>query len=172
MSRPGNIDYHVGRLLVLLRHFAPPGKKLSGLTKMAKLDFLLRYPAFTDRIMLARGLGWTIGSEPTDAELQAVESRMIRHKYGPWDHRYYPLLGALVGLGLAEANSKGRSLEITLTETGLRRAIEIADQDEWVAIDARANLLKRHFDISGSKLKDLIYDELPEVVDRPHQVEI
>lgn len=81
-------DYHIARLLVLLRYFAPYGKKpLSGLTKLAKLDFLLRYPSFTDRLFLSRGVGWPLGAEPSDSEQIAVESRMIRYKYGPWDLR-------------------------------------------------------------------------------------
>ena len=59
-------DYHIGRLLVLLRHFAPPDKRpMQGLTKLAKLDFLLRYPSFTDRLLqTALSLGLLAPSPP------------------------------------------------------------------------------------------------------------
>ena len=112
-------DYHVARLLILLRHFAPEGKKaLVGLTKLAKLDFLLRYPSFTDVLFGSRGVAWPLGAEPTDSERNAVESRMIRYKFGPWDDRYYILLGSLVGMGLASVATKGRALTVGLTEEG------------------------------------------------------
>jgi hypothetical protein len=85
-------------------------KPLEGLTKLAKLDFLMRYPTFTDQLLRGLGADWELGTEPTDSEELAVESRMVRYKYGPWDDRYYPVLGTLVGLGLAAVNKKGRTL--------------------------------------------------------------
>ena len=97
---------------------------------------------------------------------------MIRYKYGPWDDRYYGILGSLVGLGLAVVSTKGKALTIQLTEEGTSRARQIARTEEWEIIDSRAAVLKKVFDITGSKLKDIIYNELPEVVDRPHRVEI
>jgi len=174
VSGEAGTHYHLGRLLVLLRHFAPfDGKPLQGLTKLAKLDFLLRYPAFTDMLLAARGLSWPLGAEPSEAESLAVESRMIRYKYGPWDNRYYPLLGALVGLGLAETSQKGRrNLIIRLSAEGTARATNLARTDEWEIVDLRAKLLHDSFDTSGTKLKDMIYSELPEVVNRPHWTEI
>lgn len=172
MSRPENLDYHMGRLLLLLRHFGSGGRELRGLTKLAKLDFLLRYPSFTDRLMAARNLAWPIGTEPSDNEQHAVESRMIRYKYGPWDNRYYAILGALVGLGLAEVGIKNRAMTIRLTAEGEQRANELASKEEWSVVDVRASMLRSKFDLSGSRLKDMIYSELPDVVDRPHRVEI
>lgn len=166
-------DYHIGRLLVLLRHFAPPDKRpMQGLTKLAKLDFLLRYPSFTDRLLQARAIAWPLGAEPTQSERSAVESRMIRYKYGPWDDRYYALLGSLVGLGLAVVNSNGKSLTMQLTDKGLQYAESIASSDDWFVVDSRAGLLKKMFDTTGSKLKDMIYQELPDAVDRLHRAKI
>jgi hypothetical protein len=166
-------DYHIARLLVLLRHFAPYGKKpLSGLTKLAKLDFLLRYPSFTDRLFLSRGVGWPLGAEPSDSERIAVESRMIRYKYGPWDDRYYLLLGLLAGTGLATVSVRGKTLSISLTDDGMRRALALAQTDEWSICDARSSVLKKVFDTTGTQLKNMIYDELPDVVDRAYWTEI
>jgi hypothetical protein len=160
-------------LLILLRHFAPEGKKpLVSLTKLAKLDFLLRYPSFTDILLASRGVAWPLGAEPTDSERDAVESRMIRYKYGPWDDRYYVLLGSLVGMGLARVSTKGKTLTISLTEEGANHALRLAETEEWNIIDSRAAVLKRVFDTTGTKLRNMIYEELPEVVDRPHRVEI
>jgi hypothetical protein len=172
MSRPESLDYHIGRLLILLRHFGSRGSVLKGLTKLAKLDFLLRYPSFTDRLMAARSLSWPLGAEPSGDEQLAVESRMIRYKYGPWDNRYYVILGALVGLGLADVETDKRAMLIRLTAEGEIRAGELASREDWAIVDARASMLKHDFDLTGSRLKDLIYTELPDAVNRPRRVEI
>lgn len=166
-------DYHIARLLILLRHFAPEGRKpLVGLTKLAKLDFLLRYPSFTDVLLASRGIAWPLGAQPTESERNAVESRMIRYKYGPWDDRYYVLLGSLVGMGLARVSTKGKALSVALTEEGTARAIRIAGTEDWNVLDSRAAVLKKVFDTTGTNLKNIIYKELPEVVNRAHRVEI
>jgi len=166
--RNGGLDGHSGRLLVLLRHFgSSTDAPLEGLTKLAKLDFLLRYPVFTERLLDRRGRQWAFGTEPSDSERHAVESRMVRYKYGPWDDRYYPVLGTLVGLGLLQVSKRGRSFVMNLSAEGLKMAERLAEQEEWLAVDERARFLREEFNLSGSQLKKLIYTELPDVVDRP-----
>lgn len=172
-ERAESYDSHLGRLLVLLRHFAPRrGRPLRSLTKLAKLDFLLRYPDFTDKLVTARNLAWPVEAAPTADERLAVESRMIRHKYGPWDDRYYPLLGALVGMGLVEVIEPGGTLQVSLTDEGQRVADQLSLLPAWQRFDSRADFLATHFDTSGNHLKDMIYNELPEVVDRAHRTVI
>ena len=73
-------EYHLARLLLLIDAFSGADHQLDGLTKLAKLDFLLRYPIFLERLLERRGLHWPEGAAPTLAERQAVESRMIRYK--------------------------------------------------------------------------------------------
>ena len=173
MQMADDMDYHLARLLILLREFGRPGTKgLDGLTKLAKLDFLLRYPTFTDRLLEERQAAWPLGSEPSYEETLAVESRMIRYKYGPWDNRYYPLIGRLVGYGLAEPiKGKGRT-SLRLTDKGAELADRISASEEWQIVAARSSMLKKRFNLSGSALKNLIYDSLPDAVDRPHWEEI
>jgi hypothetical protein len=167
-ARNHHLDAHAGRVLVLLRHFGSTGDKpLEGLTKLAKLDFLMRYPAFTDQLLEDLGVDWELGTEPTESEELAVESRMVRYKYGPWDDRYYPVLGTLVGLGLITVSKKGRTLVMSLTEAGVGLAADIADHEDWEQVDRRASFLRKHLNVTGSRLKKLIYTKLPEVVDRP-----
>ncbi|GAA0335745.1 hypothetical protein NE235_14920 [Actinoallomurus spadix] len=173
MSQQEEMNYHIARLLVILRHFGPTEKRpLKGITKLAKLDFLLRYPAFTDQIIANRGLQWPLGAEPSESEFKAVESRMIRYKYGPWDDRYYPLIGRLVGLGLAEVSKEKRALSIRLTDEGRARAESISRTREWLEVELRARFLRENLNLTGNRLKEIIYAELPDVVDRPHRVEI
>lgn len=166
-------DYHLARLLILLSYFGrPESKGLDGLTKLAKLDFLLRYPSFTDRLLSTRNASWPLGCEPSDDEREAVESRMIRYKYGPWDNRYYPLLGKLVGCGLAETSRGRGSITIRLTEVGAEIADRLAHSEEWYVYAGRSEMLSKRFNLTGNRLKGMIYESLPEAVDLPYWGEI
>jgi hypothetical protein len=165
-------EYHVARLVLLLDAVAGTTKKLDGLTKLAKLDFLLRYPVFLERLLIADGVNWPKQLGPTDAERLAVESSMIRYKYGPWDQRYYPLVGALLSTELAErVPAKGR-IALRLTQRGASVATALSEEPAWSVVAQRARLIAKHYNKSGTALKNRIYAELPEAVDRPWWEEI
>ena len=94
--------FHMSRLLLLINAFASASREgsIEGLTKLAKLDFLLRYPSNLERALTARG------AKPEEArvmdyERSNVEARMIRYRYGPWDFRYRRFINLLVAKGLA-----------------------------------------------------------------------
>jgi hypothetical protein len=161
-----SLNYHEARLLVLLHAFE---KGISGLTKLAKLDFLLRYPTMLERLMTRDGRALSPEAAPTDAERLAVESPMIRYKYGPWDDLYYPLIGSLVGKGLAGSERSGRTVRFRLTVQGIEIARQLGLRAEWARLEARVGVLRAHYDKSGNSLKKRIYAELPDVVDRPYR---
>lgn len=163
--------YHQARLLLLINAFSSPDRPLAGLTKLAKLDFLLRYPVMAQRL-LPEDTSWPQGLEPTWDEQHAVESKMIRYKYGPWDDRYYPLLGALVGRQLAVFAGQDRAFAIYCTARGQHAAQALANDPEWRIVDQRTHFLRLHFDLGGQVLKDLIYAKLPDVVALPMRSEI
>lgn len=80
------VEFHAGRLLLLLSTCGGSAGAIGGLTKMAKLDFFVRYPDFF-RAVESKG--------KSPAQSGAVETAMVRHHYGPWDKRYYHLLSYL-----------------------------------------------------------------------------
>lgn len=166
------LEYHVARVLLLVDAFSTGRRSsLDGLTKLVKLDFLLRYPTFLDRLLPARNAVWPSGLEPSPVEEHAVESTMVRYKYGPWDDRYYPIIGVLIGKQLTERTVGRGRIALRSTPAGH----EVADRlrtSGWELVAGRCKLLKRHFDLSGSTLKEMIYKELPDVVDRPWRSEI
>jgi hypothetical protein len=165
-------DYHVGRVLILVSAFSPTRRSsLDGLTKLAKLDFLLRYPVYLERLFDDRGASLEAALRPDSAERLALESSMIRYKYGPWDDRYYPVIGRLVGLGLAEPMPGKGAVALQATDNGKALAKTLASGG-WGVIAGRSRALKRNLDLSGSKLQGLIYDSFPEVVDRPWRARI
>lgn len=159
-----NDDLHLGRLLVLLGTFA--GRKghgsINGLTKLAKLDFLLRYPTYLERALQSRNAP-SSDAEVADYERESVESSMVRFHYGPWDFRYRRFINLLVAKGLAQVNIEGRTIHISLTENGIDVASRLSKSEEFQDIAKRSRLLKRHFDLSSTNLMRFIYKTFPEI---------
>ena len=74
------------RLLLLIAAFSRRTRVLEGRTKLAKLDFLLRYPLYFERALHIR----RPQLKPSPHLHQPdVESRMVRYRYGPWDPAYF-----------------------------------------------------------------------------------
>jgi hypothetical protein len=96
---------------------------------------------------------------------------MTRYKYGPWDQRYYSTLGSLAARGLITYGDSTRA-EFRVTPQGAAAAASLAATPQWAVVADRIKLLKKYFNKSGSALKNLIYDRLPDAVDRPWRTEI
>jgi hypothetical protein len=158
-------DLHAARLLVLISAFSDAGQRdtVEGLTKLAKLDFLLRYPVMLERALEAKGRS-TRDVKLADHERLSVESQMVRYRFGPWDHRYREFLNILVGKGLVTVSVEGRKVVIALTEQGRTLASELSASPEFEDYARRSALLKRHFDVQATTLMRFIYQTFPEVV--------
>jgi len=156
---------HAVRLLLLLDAFAEGDQSgtIEGLTKLAKLDFLLRYPVMLERALKARGRS-TREVKLEDYERHSVESEMVRYRFGPWDHRYREFLNILVAKGLASVSIEGRKVIIAVTEAGRDRARQLSKDDLFMQYARRAKLLKRHFDLTATNLMRFIYDTFPEII--------
>lgn len=152
------------RLLVLIAAFSGRQEGLQGRTKLAKLDFLLRYPEFLERALLDRGAEPEVAAMAT-TERNPLEQRMVRYRYGPWDPSYFALLGSLIGRRLVEVIPYNRGLGYRATPDGRSLAKALGAEPAWSEIKERADLLKKHFDLSGSTLKDMVYRLFPEVAD-------
>jgi hypothetical protein len=150
------------RLLLLIDAFSTDGHSLEGRLKLAKLDFFLRYPAYLTKALQIRG------SRPYAMRLEkgcaAIENRMIRFRYGPWDPAYYGLLGRLVGKGLVETIPIKRGLGFRTTAKGRIAANALRAADAWGPTADRCQVLKRYLNLTGSSLKNLIYENFPEIV--------
>ncbi len=150
------------RLLLLIDAFTGPTANLEGRTKLAKLDFLLRYPRFFRRALEIRAPHATV-PEPQPSEGN-IEQRMVRYRYGPWDPAYFALLGSLIGRGLITPVSHRSGVGYRTTEEGAHAARDLVETDAWSDVAGRARLLKRHFGaVSGTFLMKFIYDHFPEV---------
>ena len=167
LSADDVLEFHAARLLLLL-HICGANGEIDGLTKLAKLDFFVRYPAFFVRTSAFLG-------KPVAPVFDTVETPMVRHHYGPWDHRYYHVLAYLEGTGMARVRKAGaRKFVFSLTEQGTLHAKRLSDQEAFRAlrnhmIGVRKLLGRR----SGESLKKLIYEIFAEeIVERPLGEEI
>lgn len=158
-------DLHAARLLVLLASFAEgdKGGSIEGLTKLAKLDFLLRYPNMLERALAAKKKS-TSEVKLEDHERYSVESQMVRYRFGPWDHRYREFLNVLVGKGLATIRIEGRTIVVSITEAGRTCAERISADGVFEPYARRARVLKRHLDMTATNLMRFIYETFPEIL--------
>lgn len=158
-------ELDVARILLLLDAFAKDGQggAIEGLTKLAKLDFLLRYPVMLERALEAKRRS-TQEVQLEDHERHSVESEMVRYRFGPWDHRYRQFLNILVAKGLVSISVEGRKVVIAATELGQDRAGQLAADELFEQYSRRARLLKTHFDMTATNLMRFIYDTFPEIV--------
>lgn len=145
------LEFHAARLLLLFKLCGKDGR-IKGLTKMAKLDFFVRYPQFFT-------VACRVLDKETASSLQGVESSMIRYHYGPWDRRYYHILAYLESRGLIKTGKEKDTFDLVLTPTGEKVALDLEEQP---AFD---QLVKQMYQVrevlggkSGSRLKKLIYE--------------
>ncbi|MDY7229902.1 hypothetical protein [Hyalangium rubrum] len=150
------VEFHAARLLLLLKVCGGTKGKakggIDGLTKLAKLDFFVRYPAFFARACAERGA-------PVPTVLPAVESNMVRHHYGPWDHRYYHVLAYLEGKGLVRVTRDGtKPFRFQLTEKGAGAAEQLGAQGPFQELMEQMKRVRTVLGgESGTALKELIY---------------
>ena len=164
-------DLHLARILLLLksadeRKTTPEtkAKAIEGITKLAKLDFLLRYP-----ICLERALS-RLNKAPSEVrvlprERTSIETKMIRFRYGPWDARYRRWLGLLSARGLVSLRVEGRTIQIGLTDRGRAIANSIARDEPFSETARRSELLLRAVGpLSATRLKEFVYETVPEII--------
>lgn len=164
-------DFHLSRLLLLLRSAdqrkttpATKAKAIEGITKLAKLDFLLRYPICLERALqhLERDAS---EARVLPRERTSIETRMIRFRYGPWDARYRRWLGLLSAKGLINLGIEGRTVQIGLTEQGRNLADQISAMDVFTELARRSDVTIRAVgNFSATRLKDFVYETVPEIV--------
>jgi hypothetical protein len=89
---------------------------------------------------------------------------MIRFRYGPWDKRYRRWIGLLMSKGLADTFVSGRTVHVRITDKGRAVAESLAARPEFADFDARSNQISQAVGSTpGTRLKDLIYEVVPEL---------
>lgn len=162
LERDENI--HLGRLLILLHVFGGENKsgEVDGLTKLAKLDFLLRYPVYLEKALNSSKKQMKKAA-PKDYERISVEAKMVRFKYGPWDFRYRRFINTLIGMQLVGMRKEGKSYRFGVTDKGAAFAVSLENTEAFLDIRERAQTIKANFNMSGTHLMKFIYKTFPEI---------
>ena len=159
---------HEARLLVLLG-IAAKKEPVDGIMKLAKMDFLLRYPKVLERALItisskkptARKVAARIPEEVKDT----VEGRMIRFRYGPWDKRYRRWLAIMVAKGLLNVSKQGRTVQVKLTPRGLEISSQLTNRAEFKELAERADAVRFAVgEMSATRLMNLVYQITPEIL--------
>ena len=151
------LEFHASRILLLIFHCGIKKKDnsgiiIEGLTKLAKLDFFIRYPKFFE--IVADRL-----KKQVKANRRDIESKMIRFHYGPWDERYYQLLPYLEAKNLITIVKVGAMYELNLTALGLNISKTLSDNYKFEPlVKDMKNVKKVLGSYSGNKLKELVYE--------------
>jgi hypothetical protein len=154
------IEFHGARLLLLLGICGGSSGTITGLTKMAKLDFFVRYPDFFDAVVPEAD---RVGTD----RKAAVEAAMVRHHYGPWDKRYYHVIAFLEARGLIAVRKTGKSVRISLTKLGKAAVQRLSGEATFAGLRRQIDAVARQFgNKTGNQLKDLIYTTFTDEVTR------
>lgn len=158
-----NDDLHLARLLLLLHaNSGRSNRSVEGITKLAKMDFLLRYPSCLARVVAAQP---KLKVEIPENERNTIEAKMVRYRYGPWDARYRRWIGLLVAKGLATTFLEGRTVHVQLTQAGLELASRMKEIGEFQTLSQRSAVVARAVgNYSATKLMKYVYEVFPEIV--------
>jgi hypothetical protein len=161
-SAEETLELHCARLLLLMYHAGGRKAEITGRTKLAKMDFLVRYPVYLHRLA---------GTEPQANELKP-DSPMVRYRYGPWDLKYYDVFALLVARNLVSILPTSKGDAFALTDRGRTAATELSGPEFDEIIERCRVVYKQVGSLTGTQVKKLIYDRFPEIVARAWGEEI
>ena len=152
------VESHAARLLLLLllcgtRESKTQLLQIDSLTKLAKLDFFVRYPAFLERV--SKELNTSVERHPP-----TVESKMVRLHYGPWDERYYQILPYLEAHSLIEIkkHQSKKQYHFFLTIKGEELSQKLSSSNEFESLKKNMAEVNRVLSgKNGNELKNLVY---------------
>ncbi len=147
------MEFHASRLILLLNLVGDKGE-IKGLTKLAKLDFFVRYSGLFARVKEH------LEGKSLDRNSSIVESSMIRYKYGPWDPRYYHVLSYLESKNILKVNQNSpKTFSFSLTSRGKLVADRLEKEPSFFELRSQMVEVKKVLGkMTGSGLKKLIYD--------------
>jgi hypothetical protein len=161
-----SLEFHAARLLFLLRFAGGTKHRITGRTKIAKLDFFVRYPTYLVKAARLKQIDTNVVAEGRP------ESAMIRYKYGPWDDKYYNIFALLVARGFVQIYPSDKGDVFELTDRG-RIAVEELNSVDFEEIVQRCQLVSKLFGTQpGTIIKEFIYENFPEIVAKSLGTEI
>lgn len=170
MGHQHTFDFLTGsRLLILIDEVGAsvehPSRvrALQGTLRLAKLDFLLRYPEYLYAAI-------KIVSPSTEKYWRDVQAEpMSKYKMGPFEREYYNVFGMLDSRGFTETVRSGGLLDrertFFLTRSG-RQFIEreLGPDPKWREHQDVARVVRQFFgNWSGADLRNFLYEHFPRI---------
>lgn len=166
-----DINYLV-RMLILIDTFA--GKngngKIEGITKLAILDFLLRYPAALNKTLEEQEIQGNKKVNKKKFQLQSyevnsIDAKMMKFNFAPWDFKYRRIVSILKAKNLIKLQLEGKKNVLKITSKGSDTANKIKALKNYEYLIARCKIIKSVFGSwSQKKLIDMIYSTFPEIL--------
>lgn len=165
-------EFNEARLLLLLEAASRKGeiaKPFEGIMKLAKMDFLLRYPNMLVRALNVIGetkkSALAAAAAIPDEDRDTIEARMIRFRFGPWDPRYRRWLSILVAKQLVSVYREGRTVKIQLSQKGRQVAEHLANDEPFKPLAERAQVVNSAVgNMSSTKITAFVYKIAPEII--------
>jgi hypothetical protein len=151
--------FHQARVLLLVDAFTGRSRGLYGLARLARLDFLLRFPPVLDYMTIEGVEGWPDAGQSLPAERLATDLALASARYGLWTDRYTLVVGALLGRQLVRP-TPGRILELLTTRAGRSVAADLVSTDDWRRTHVRAQFLHQRLNASAQRLDLLLRQAL------------
>lgn len=163
---------NIVRMLMLMYTFAGRNEtgKIEGITKLAILDFLLRYPVALDKALekLECQGNKTIDKKRfklQSYEINSIDAKMMKFNFVPWDFKYRRIVYILKAKDLIHIDTDGKKIVLAITAKGINTSKKIKNLKDYEYLIARCSIVKTVFGSwSKKKLIDMIYSTFPEIL--------
>lgn len=159
-----DVNSKLSRLLILIYELVSGDndKKIEGISKLAKLDFLLASPSLLKRIIKKPGAIKKITIP--DYEIDSIENSLNFYRYNPWDENYRRLLNILIAKNLVSIKIENKSYYILITPRGTEIVNDLYKDKSFEEFKIRAKLLRTYLgNYSDSYLRMYFQKEFPEL---------
>lgn len=163
---------NIVRMLILLDTFAGKNKigKIQGITKLAILDFLLRYPAALDKVLEKQECegNKVINKKRVilqSYEVNSIDARMMKFNFAPWDFKYRRIVSILKAKDLIQIDTEGKKIVLGISTKGIDVSRKFNDLKNYEYMFVRCRIIKTVFgNWSQKRLIDMIYLTFPEIL--------
>ncbi|MBZ9688443.1 hypothetical protein G9F72_019115 [Clostridium estertheticum] len=163
---------NIVRMLMLMYTFAGRNQtgKIEGITKLAILDFLLRYPVALDKALenIESQGNKTIYKKKfklQSYEVNSIDAKMMKFNFAPWDFKYRRIVHILSAKDLIRINTDGKKTVLVITSKGIDTSNKIKILKDYEYLIVRCSIVKTVFGSwSQKKLIEMIYSTFPEIL--------
>ncbi|SFF45491.1 hypothetical protein SAMN04487969_14155 [Paenibacillus algorifonticola] len=132
------------------------------LVKLAKMDFLLKYPSALDSVLT--NLNKKKDIHITEAEMNNIETNILSFRFSPWSSNFRKLMVLLNAKSLIDWKLREKSLDIYQTSKGLSLYNDILSFGEFKNMHIQSKAIKTNIlALSTIKLDSLLSTALTEL---------